>query len=252
MQFSNSRPYELLVVAFAVVVIACDKGVTMGTDVAAGLLVASCWLALWRAYQAFVETEHLKKQLTGYIACEGSPWGYQRKLMRISGQEMPTHPRLTKTSILYGALMLEELGEMFLGLAKAIEEGSSGRTSTLFSIAKKYAHIAIVLHNASIEIRDALKDCSEDPNEIYLAFDTAKEMLDGAIDLVVVTCGFTISTGLPDMDAYVEVVTSNLSKANPLTGMIDKTPDGKWIKGVEYKEPNLDPILQAYYNAPQQ
>ena len=47
------------------------------------------------------------------------------------------------------------------------------------------------------------------------------------------------------MAAYVEVQTSNWSKTNPNTGVIDKTPDGKWIKGVNYRPPNLTAVLAA-------
>jgi hypothetical protein len=37
------------------------------------------------------------------------PWQWQEQLMEISGQRMPSQPMLTKDSILYAALILEEV-----------------------------------------------------------------------------------------------------------------------------------------------
>ena len=216
---------------------------------AAGTIMGMCCvIAALRAHDMHSD---LHQRLSNLKVNGGNPWKYQRKLMEISDQEIPRGPRMTKTSILYGALILEEAGETMLGLAKGIEEVSNGRNSQLFEIAKKYAAQAIILDRVSKQFREDLKNCTEEPNDHPLSFETAKEILDGCTDLHVVTCGCSISTGLPEMDAYTIVVSSNLSKANPSTGKIDKTPDGKWIKGSAYKEPQLDDLLISYYNNPQ-
>jgi hypothetical protein len=39
------------------------------------------------------------------------------------------------------------------------------------------------------------------------------------------------------------VAESNLSKANPITGLIEKDASGKWIKGSQYQSPQIDAVL---------
>lgn len=68
-------------------------------------------------------------------------------------------------------------------------------------------------------------------------------MADGTTDLMVTNAGFALALGLPGAALYEEVASSNLTKKNPQTGVIDKTPDGKWIKGAKYREPNIDKVL---------
>jgi hypothetical protein len=242
--FGNTQPIECVVLALA----ACvgifypefreEMGTVMGICAIIGAL---------RMYELFEEARAKANIIRGG---KQDPWEYQRQLMLISDQELPNSPKLTKTSILYGALILEEAGETALALAKAIEEASAGRNSMLFALAKEHAKVAVHLIDTSKGLRKSLEACQELPDELPMAFDTAKELLDGCIDIHVVTCGMSLSTGLPGMDAYATVVSSNLSKANPVTGKIDKTPDGKWIKGSGYKAPDLDPLLIAYYNNP--
>jgi hypothetical protein len=70
-------------------------------------------------------------------------------------------------------------------------------------------------------------------------------IFDGTTDVAVVNCGFALACGLPGSDGYREVALSNISKRNPDTGMIDKTADGKWIKGAEYRAPDLLGVLKA-------
>jgi len=242
--WKNSPPFELVVLALAAAVgiIYPDTREMAGT-----IMGLCCIVAALRAYDLF---EEARAKVNSIKASGGSPWDYQRQLMLISDQEIPNSPRLTRTSILYGALILEEAGETALGLAKAIEESSAGRNSMLFALAKDYARTAVHLIDTSKALRKSLEACQELPDDLPMAFDTAKELLDGCIDIHVVTCGMSLATGLPGMDAYATVASSNLSKANPATGKIDKTPDGKWIKGSGYKAPDLDPLLIAYYNNP--
>lgn len=242
--WKNSPPLELVVIALAaaVGVFYPDLREICGT-----IMALCCIVVALRAYDLY---EEARAKVNAIKAGGANPWDYQRQLMLISDQEIPNRPQLTRTSILYGALILEEAGETALGLAKAIEEASNGRNSALFGLAKDYARTAITLMDTSKALRLSLEACQELPDGLPMAFDTAKELLDGCIDIHVVTCGMGLATGLPGMDAYATVVSSNLSKANPATGKIDKTPDGKWIKGSGYKAPDLDPLLIAYYNNP--
>jgi hypothetical protein len=71
----------------------------------------------------------------------------------------------------------------------------------------------------------------------------ARELLDGTTDTMVVVAGMSITAGLPGPTAYVEVVGSNLSKANPDSGKIDLDLSGKWIKGRDFVKPDLTKVL---------
>ena len=70
----------------------------------------------------------------------------------------------------------------------------------------------------------------------------ARPVLDGTTDLAVVNSGFSLAAGLPGSLAYQAVQVSNLSKAGP-DGKIAKDPSGKWIKGPNYRMPELDSLL---------
>lgn len=171
----------------------------------------------------------------------------QRSIMAISDQALPSYPSLTKESILYGALILEEAGETMLALARALEVSCRGRSSDLYQVSLDFAQQGCILINTSNKIKTKLEQTKELPVATTIPFEIAKELLDGQNDLIVVSAGLGQATGLPGMDAYLEVSSSNLSKANPATGKIDKTADGKWIKGANYREPDLGALLRKFY-----
>ncbi len=176
------------------------------------------------------------------------PWALQAELMFISGQEQPTRPILTDNSLLYAALNLEEQAETLTGMAKQLDRGFDSLDTTMRGLAVDLLATLLVdqakqMGTASMAIREVLK---RKPG-ISIAYDDdlAIEVFDGTTDVAVVNCGFAIASGFPGAAGYLEVVESNLSKANPATGMIDKTQDGKWIKGSDYREPNLGAVLHG-------
>jgi predicted HAD superfamily Cof-like phosphohydrolase len=178
-----------------------------------------------------------------------NPWKSQLELMMRSKQAIMPSPQMTKTVMLYGALIIEEAAETMAGIASGVEDVSTGRGSELYRIAVDFAHIARVMEASSKAIRDRIAKCSESLADRQMKIDVAREILDGATDLHVVTAGLSIACGLPGQAAHDRVSTSNLSKANPRTGMIDKDPSGKWIKGPDYREPDLDSLLRHHYAA---
>lgn len=177
-----------------------------------------------------------------------NPWKSQLMLMLKSGQEVARGPMMTRTGVLYGALLLEEGAETLLALAQGIEETCDGRGSKLYTIARDYARMSVVMENASKAIRADLKNTDEIPRPVLLSRTVVKALLDGVTDVHVVTSGLGLAVGLPGQAGFERIVQSNLSKANPVTGMIDKTADGKWIKGPYYHEPDLDSLLDPYYS----
>jgi hypothetical protein len=222
----------------------------------AGLLVsAGVYLMLICAIPGYVFSQASKQYgdyLNGQAKQSPSPWAWQFQLMQKSDQEMPTLPCLTNGSLLYAALIMEECSEKYLAIVRVLndylngqmeidaEAGRVGRADMIM-LRNMFADTSGYLHQKSLQIRSKLK--VNDVGRIAITRDQARELLDGNIDISVVNCGFALATGLPAEAGYDEVQASNLSKANPDTGVIDKDPSGKWIKGRDFRLPNLDYIL---------
>lgn len=189
------------------------------------------------------------------------PWRLQRKLMQISDQALPPKPELSRDSMLYFALCIEELGELSRGMVGALDrwaaekerERSSPNPNSIWShqpgslrrVRNHLDYFASSFQRDSKDFRAFLAQLHY-MQPIELTREEAKEILDGTTDLAVTNAGLANSTGLPGAEAYSEVQSSNLSKANPASGKIDKWPDGKWIKGENYRAPDLDLVLDQH------
>lgn len=173
------------------------------------------------------------------------PWDYQASLMKASDQMLPELPCASKGSILYYALILEELSETGRPLLKALQRSLADPKSPGEEIVLgKLASVISRMDESAAFIKGALKTMPE--FSYTLSRPEAIELLDGVTDVQVVNSGFGLASGLPVQDAYIEVVSSNLSKVNPKTKKIDKTLDGKWIKGAGFKLPDLESVLQRH------
>lgn len=180
--------------------------------------------------------------MTAPIAVD--PWSMQHDLMAASDQDLPNAPEINKGVLLYAALNLEECSEIMIGLVKALDritgagdiDGNLSRQ--LVTINEHLASAGAQMHAHSLAVRDELKAVST-PFRFDLTRPEVKEIADGSTDLMVTNSGFALSLGVNGGDCYLDVAGSNLSKKNPDTGKIDKTPDGKWIKGRDYREPDL-------------
>lgn len=179
-----------------------------------------------------------------------SPWETQRSLMAASDQMMPSKPELNKGALLYAALSLEEGSEILTGLTRALErlvDGAPAKSpmrKMLLTLNNHMDEAGTSMYEHSLAIRAQL---SEMPNDFRadLTDDEVVEIADGTTDLTVTNCGFALSMGLDGDACYAEVAGSNLSKRNPKTGKIDKKPDGKWIRGEEFREPSLHAVIFA-------
>lgn len=171
------------------------------------------------------------------------PWSFQQPLMLASDQPLPASPELNKGVILYAALNLEEGSEILKGLVRTLERICTDNSISdalavqLTSINEHLKPIGLQMHAQSRAIRTQLADVPDFRAELMR--DEVVEMADGTTDLTVTNCGFALSMGINGAACYEDVAMSNLSKRNPDTGRIDKKPDGKWIKGREFFEPNL-------------
>lgn len=170
------------------------------------------------------------------------PWALQYKLMDISAQTLPATPHLNKDALLYLALILEETAETF----DAVRSAWMLNTACWHNLnyAEQMDDMRTRMHAASKTMRGELAKMQ--PFARQLTMLQAKPILDGTTDIAVVNSGFSLAAGLPGAQAYREVAGSNLSKANPTTGVIDKDPSGKWIKGINYREPDLLQVLATH------
>lgn len=66
------------------------------------------------------------------------------------------------------------------------------------------------------------------------------EQLDALIDLMVINIGCLHSLGCDSSAAWNEVIRSNMSKVDPITGKVLKREDGKVIKPESYSPPFLN------------
>lgn len=177
------------------------------------------------------------------------PWEMQQLLMAASSQHLPATPELNKGVLLYAALNLEEGAETIAGLVSALGKLATTHPSgaTLASIAE-HLHVACtMMTERSLAVRAEIGSLPDDFRSV-IEDDDLIEMADGATDLMVTNSGFSLALGIDGAACYDEVAGSNLSKRNPDTNVIDKTVDGKWIKGRAYRKPDLAKIVLAYKN----
>lgn len=176
------------------------------------------------------------------------PWHMQRTLMAASDQHLPAAPELNKGVLLYQRLNLEEGAETLDGLSKALgrlisaPETAEADKVQLISLLAVIDHARATMHTASLSMRSTLEAMRNDFRAELLP-EEIKEIADGCTDLTVTNSGLALSLGIDGAACYDEVAGSNLSKRNPDTGRIDKTPDGKWIKGRNYRAPDLGRVI---------
>ena len=70
------------------------------------------------------------------------------------------------------------------------------------------------------------------------------ETLDALIDILVVTIGAIHSAGFDAEGAWKEVMMTNFAKVDSETGMVRKREDGKVLKPLGWRAPELAPFLK--------
>jgi hypothetical protein len=174
-------------------------------------------------------------------------WGLQQKLMHASGQHLPASPELNQSSVLYLALTCEELSEAASTMHKILSS-SSAETWGMDRVVRELASASRALLASSSSLRLA---CVQQRGfSKPLNHTEAILLLDDVADTTVTVAGLSLACGLPGGAGYAEIQRSNLSKANPDSGRIEKTADGKWIKGSEYRPPDLYPIVALHIDPP--
>ncbi len=205
-----------------------------------GLLVV-CVVALWLKDEEVVDAIEASNLMEESFL---DPWAMQQRLMVASDQPLPEQPTINNNSILYALLMMEELGETLGGMS-AVMARLDQMTPEVLGMINTFDSLSHRLQALAIVHRESLTRVTIDS---LLTEDEAVNLFDGTTDVAVVNCGFALASGLPGAAGYDEVARSNLSKRNPNTGKIDKTADGKWIKGSGFFKPNLAHVLFLQHN----
>ena len=90
-----------------------------------------------------------------------------------------------------------------------------------------------------------LKLMQEEVGELQTAVDNNDrvEQLDALIDIMVVTVGALQSLGVDAEGAWKEVMSTNFAKIDSLTGRVRKREDGKVLKPLGWKPPELSKYI---------
>lgn len=90
-----------------------------------------------------------------------------------------------------------------------------------------------------------LKLIDEEVGELHQAVlaDNVVEQLDALIDIMVVTVGAIQSLGADGEGAWKEVMSTNFAKIDSLTGQVRKREDGKVLKPVGWRPPELSKYI---------
>jgi predicted HAD superfamily Cof-like phosphohydrolase len=85
----------------------------------------------------------------------------------------------------------------------------------------------------------------EEVGELQVAIDNNDlvEQLDALIDIMVVTVGAVQSLGADGEGAWKEVMSTNFAKIDSLTGRVRKREDGKVLKPLGWKSPELSKYI---------
>ena len=90
-----------------------------------------------------------------------------------------------------------------------------------------------------------IQEEGEELAEALAASDEVEE-LDAIIDLLVVIIGYGWSRGFPMVEAWDEVLRSNMAKIDPLTGTVRKREDGKILKPAGWTAPDIARVIADY------
>ena len=90
-----------------------------------------------------------------------------------------------------------------------------------------------------------LIDEEHDELKQAIADDNVTEQLDALIDILVVTIGAIHSMGADGEGAWKEVMNTNFAKIDKKTGKVRKREDGKVLKPVGWKAPELTQFIKG-------
>lgn len=183
-----------------------------------------------------------------------SPWAAQWWFMDRLGQDTPIHPVVTNDSMLYAVLMMEKLGKTLVAfadtstIARLPEDNNSelhiNSLSAKQDVMSKIQGNGFAIIQQSAAIKDIISGWADDDDFTYhLPHDKAVAVLEAVSHLTVVTCGFSLSAGLPGDDGHAELVASNETMTNPDTQSIEVDANKRCVRGVNYVAPDFASLI---------
>jgi predicted HAD superfamily Cof-like phosphohydrolase len=108
-----------------------------------------------------------------------------------------------------------------------------GQTTTKPNATQSVMYLALIKEEGE-ELVVALQECD------------VVEELDAIIDLLVVIIGYGLSRGFPMVEAWDEVLRSNMAKIDSRTGTVLRRADGKILKPAGWTAPDLDRVIHEH------
>jgi predicted HAD superfamily Cof-like phosphohydrolase len=142
----------------------------------------------------------------------------------------------TRAVALHLGLQLEEMAETLSAVTNHPRMTEASKLSLW-----RVTELASLMQGIGQELKDGMHDAS-------VAKADKHELLDGCIDVIVVSIGNIMSQGAQMLDAMSEVAGANLAKIGP-NGVCIKNSAGKIQKPEGWKAPNLHPFIAAEQSA---
>lgn len=108
-----------------------------------------------------------------------------------------------------------------------------GQTTTEINMKQSDMYLELIKEEGE-ELAVALAECD------------VVEELDAIIDLLVVIIGYGLSRGFPMVEAWDEVLRSNIAKIDPVAGTVLRRADGKILKPAGWTAPDIQRILAEH------
>ena len=129
-----------------------------------------------------------------------------------------------------------QMGCHFEEFCEALQALNYQNNSDLFdSLIRTINYCSMEFKNQYFLFKRSLELCDTHP-------DLKENLVDAMADQIVTAIGVLYMLGVEPEQVLKEVARSNDTKRNPETGEFDRDANGKIIKGVNYKKPNLKPL----------
>ena len=157
-------------------------------------------------------------------------WEQQQELMQAAEKALPMAPAVTRDTVLYMAMLVEQTADLITTYRRIHGPGSG-----LPSVMLMY-RLAADLFGWSCQLKAEYQEPIPPAAASLLLHDVSM--------LAIITAGLGLSAGLPSRSAFEEMIRSKLSAANPTTHRIDKDAQGLPVKGSAWSPPDFMKVLE--------
>ena len=104
--------------------------------------------------------------------------------------------------------------------------------------------VTSVEHDTIVKMKDMMDGFKKGYYDSLVQNVDRLALLDSDLDSTYVSIGAALASGADVESGWSEIQRSNMSKANPTTGVMDRDTNGKIIKGNQYTPPDLTPYIK--------